>query len=131
MEQVAVVFRYIGSIGNATGAYERCVRDIETAFAGLWCTDLESNGWRSLEGRTIPWLPYGGRISGVRSQAFGSDRARRRLPMMDLYRPIAESCFILRPVRHPEVHLANMMATADVTFMRHARSIALVSIRRV
>lgn len=38
---------------------------------GRWCMDWDLRGWRSLKRLSMAWLPYGGRISGVRKQACG------------------------------------------------------------
>jgi hypothetical protein len=64
----------IGAIGGAwhasAGRDQHVNFSEKTGLKGRWCMDLELNGWGSLQRLIMPWLPCGGGISGVRSQAF-------------------------------------------------------------
>ena len=41
---------------------------------------------------------------------------------------LTKSCLILRPVRHPELHLLNMMAAAGIVFERHGYTTKAIAV---
>ena len=51
----------------------------------------------------------------------------RRHPQCKTATP-TQACLVLRPIRHPEFHLCDVMTTIGVVFVRHGTRIKLIAI---